>query len=294
MQFDFSKTLAKLAACFLIAVSLTPEAVAQSGHSWSVIGVSSNDTLNVRAGPGTQFPVIDRLGYNQSGLRKVTCTPYTRQDRNYSNSLRSQLNQMTKWCLVKMSGASYAAGWVNNRFLGQGGSSNSQTGLTHAQACAQNPSINADLGRRSAWRLKDGRPIQRVTQNMSPQWDANRTWWSAWRDAGRYLNAAPTKMDFVVDFCSCGNQPATYALTNVRVDDRLEVFMDTVNWTDIGPNFNPNTTGASNTNKTNMAAGQRQLMLRLHNDPGGADNPTGVSLGGFLVAEKSYLGRCKN
>src|SRR5690554_8181383 len=49
------------------------------GHgpdAWRVNGVASNDTLNVRMGPGTDYLVIERFAHNERNLQQITCVPF--------------------------------------------------------------------------------------------------------------------------------------------------------------------------------------------------------------------------
>lgn len=68
---------------------------------WSVTGVSSGDTLNVRSGPSTSNPVVARVP-NGYALRNMGCVQ------------RSQ-----RWCEVEAPDGRFA-GWVAGRFLREG------------------------------------------------------------------------------------------------------------------------------------------------------------------------------
>jgi len=101
------------------ALALTSPVFAQAvldGHgpdAWQVTGVASNDVLNLRAGPSTDYPRIGRLTYNARGVEMLVCVP---------TLTMSQFQMLTddgykfppRWCLVKR-GAEQ--GWANARFL---------------------------------------------------------------------------------------------------------------------------------------------------------------------------------
>ena len=118
------KPLAKLSSTALIALilSLSVSEAGPWGNSnmrglWQVSGVSSHDHLNVRAGPGTRFPVIRELRPRARNLEKMVCTPTVkrRQFFNLSPRVREILTGMPTWCLVTRNGRQI--GWVNARYL---------------------------------------------------------------------------------------------------------------------------------------------------------------------------------
>lgn len=89
------------------------------GHgpdAWQVMGVASNDTLNVRSGPGTDHLVIDTFAHDARGLRMITCVPFlTRQKyHELTNSQRSNLPP--RWCLME-SRDRRTKGWVSAHYL---------------------------------------------------------------------------------------------------------------------------------------------------------------------------------
>jgi len=89
------------------------------GHgpdAWRVADVSASDTLNVRMGPGTQYPVIDRFAHDERGLRQVTCVPFFGPggDAGLSEAERAALPP--RWCLMQHADL-MRAGWVAQRFI---------------------------------------------------------------------------------------------------------------------------------------------------------------------------------
>ena len=70
-----------------------------------VTGVPTNDVLNVRAGPGTNYRIVGALG-NGSQVRNLGC----------------QTQGASRWCRIEMTTDMRERGWVNARYLaGQGG-----------------------------------------------------------------------------------------------------------------------------------------------------------------------------
>lgn len=77
---------------------------AQSGRSLSeVTGVASNDLLNVRSGPGTNYRVIGALA-NRDRVHVLNC----------------QMSGSSRWCQIEMMTDMRERGWVNARYLSQG------------------------------------------------------------------------------------------------------------------------------------------------------------------------------
>lgn len=119
-------------AAALFAPFMSSEANAQSG-SMCVTNVASWDTLNVRTGPGTRFPVINQLAHNFCGV-------------NYAGSCQGS------WCPVGFPGGS---GWVNSRFLMQasgarpGGGGAGYGRLGNGPHCVTGVAFNDQLNVRS-------------------------------------------------------------------------------------------------------------------------------------------------
>lgn len=104
----------------LVSGLIASAAVAQiDGHGpdvWRVTGVAANDVLNVRMGPGTQYPVIETFAPDTSGLEQITCVPYYTQ-RHYDRMSEVQISALPpRWCLMRDS-QMLRAGWVAGRFI---------------------------------------------------------------------------------------------------------------------------------------------------------------------------------
>ncbi len=80
-----------------------PQPPIDQGDLVRVVGISANDTLAVRDGPGTQFEVIGELSPGTRRLRLGTC--------RQSNS--------GNWCSVSTTRSVPISGWVNARFLSE-------------------------------------------------------------------------------------------------------------------------------------------------------------------------------
>ncbi len=110
-----------LAALAVLALALfAPAAQAEiDGHgpdAWRVTGVSANDTLNVRMGPGTNYPVIEQFAHNERGLEQITCVPYYTL-AHYSAMSEAQIKALPpRWCLMR-DAAMMRAGWVAQRYI---------------------------------------------------------------------------------------------------------------------------------------------------------------------------------
>lgn len=89
------------------------------GHgpdAWRVTGVSSNDVLNARMGPGTSYPVIETFAHNERGMKQITCVPYYTL-AHYERMGEAQINALPpRWCLMRNASLS-KAGWVAQRFI---------------------------------------------------------------------------------------------------------------------------------------------------------------------------------
>ncbi|SLN09685.1 Inhibitor of g-type lysozyme precursor [Roseivivax jejudonensis] len=83
---------------------------ARTGGTATVVGVASNDVLNVRSGPGTTFGIIGALATGDP-VRRLGC-----QDASGS-----------RWCEIEMMTDMRERGWVSARYLSDGGTQVNQT-----------------------------------------------------------------------------------------------------------------------------------------------------------------------
>lgn len=89
------------------------------GHgpdAWRVTGVASDDVLNARMGPGTEYPVIETFAHNARGLQQITCVPFFTM-AHYQAMSEAELNSLPpRWCLMRSADMG-KAGWVAQRFI---------------------------------------------------------------------------------------------------------------------------------------------------------------------------------
>lgn len=67
------------AVAVAMAIATTSARAEIDGHgpdAWRVTGVSANDVLNARMGPGTNYPVIETFAHNERGMQQITCVPF--------------------------------------------------------------------------------------------------------------------------------------------------------------------------------------------------------------------------
>ena len=89
------------------------------GHgpdAWRVTGVASDDVLNARMGPGTDYPVIETFAHNERGLEEITCVPFYKM-AHFSAMTEAEREGLTpRWCLMRSADLA-KAGWVAQRYL---------------------------------------------------------------------------------------------------------------------------------------------------------------------------------
>ena len=86
---------------------------------WEVVNVSANDTLNVRAGPGTGHPVVGELA-NGDRARNLGC-------RIVGNS---------RWCRIEAGMEMKFEGWVNGHYLREAAGAPGNTDATGQIPCS--------------------------------------------------------------------------------------------------------------------------------------------------------------
>ena len=123
----------------VFATSAHAEIDGHGPDAWRVNGVASNDTLNVRMGPGTNYPVIERFAHNERNLQQITCVPFYNAG-HYGALTQAQIAALPqRWCLMRTAGMD-KAGWVAQRFI-----TPDQSGEHQAQVETHNysPPVNA-------------------------------------------------------------------------------------------------------------------------------------------------------
>ncbi|WP_313135897.1 SH3 domain-containing protein [Paracoccus jeotgali] len=133
-----------VAAVMLLAGPALAEIDGHGPDAWRVQGVAGNDVLNMRMGPGTNYPVIDRLAPNASGLQLVTCVPLLIEPYNSALTEAQRAALPQRWCLMRSADLT-RAGWVAQRFItpDQGGAAAAPApaagGTRAAQTAAASP-----------------------------------------------------------------------------------------------------------------------------------------------------------
>ena len=109
-----------LSVTILAVLASTPVARAETDGNgpdlWRVIGVAVDDVLNVRMGPGTNYPVIEQFAPDERGLEQITCVPFYAM-RHYTEMTDAQVAALpSPWCLMRDADME-RAGWVAQRFI---------------------------------------------------------------------------------------------------------------------------------------------------------------------------------
>src|SRR5690606_8058678 len=106
-------------AALALALAAMPAYAEIDGHgpdAWRVTGVPANDVLNVRMGPGTNYPVIESFAFNERGMQQITCVPFYTA-AHFTAMTEAQIKALPpRWCLMRNKTMS-KAGWVAQRFI---------------------------------------------------------------------------------------------------------------------------------------------------------------------------------
>lgn len=100
----------------LVALMVQPAAAEADGpDAFRVVGVATNDALNLRASASAQSRIIARIPPDARGLRNLGCSgiPTFAQWQRLSPAERAAAGQ-ARWCKVEYGGRT---GWVAGRFL---------------------------------------------------------------------------------------------------------------------------------------------------------------------------------
>lgn len=82
---------------------------------YRIHGVASNDSLNVRSGPGLGFSVIGELPYNAEGVQSLDQVPVHLCDGNVP---LNSFEKSNRWSKISWSSSERDIfGWVKSRFL---------------------------------------------------------------------------------------------------------------------------------------------------------------------------------
>ncbi|SDY61759.1 hypothetical protein [Citreimonas salinaria] len=111
-----TKRAALLCAAMVAAPNPAP-AEADGPDAWRVSGVASDDVLNMRMGPGTEYPVIGALAHDARHLRAETCAPLATFAQLGALSASERAALPARWCL--MDAGSRGRGWVAQAYLAE-------------------------------------------------------------------------------------------------------------------------------------------------------------------------------
>ncbi len=87
---------------------------------YRVTDVAPDDTLNMRLGPSTEYPVIAELPHTADGVANLGCTGgLSLEEWSEASEEERRASKDSRWCLV---GYDRTVGWAAGRFLGEGAS----------------------------------------------------------------------------------------------------------------------------------------------------------------------------
>lgn len=110
------KTAFILIALLMLAAPVRAEIDGHGPDGWRVTGVSANDFLNARMGPGTNYPVIEKFAPNERAMQQITCVPFYTA-AHFTAMSEAQIKALPpRWCLMRTKSMS-KAGWVLQRFI---------------------------------------------------------------------------------------------------------------------------------------------------------------------------------
>ncbi|WOC16096.1 hypothetical protein [Pseudochrobactrum sp. MP213Fo] len=119
-----ARVLTVALATITLSIVAYPAQAEIDGHgpdAWRVTGVSANDGLNARMGPGTNYPVIEKFAHNERSMQQITCVPFYTA-AHYTVMSEAQIRALPpRWCLMRNKGMN-KAGWVAQRYITPDGS----------------------------------------------------------------------------------------------------------------------------------------------------------------------------
>lgn len=117
MNMVSARKIALIGAIFyLIILPVQAEIDGHGPDAWRVTGVSANDTLNARMGPGTNYPVIESFAHNERNMQQITCVPFYTA-AHYTAMTAAQIKALPpRWCLMRNKSMT-KAGWVAQRYI---------------------------------------------------------------------------------------------------------------------------------------------------------------------------------
>lgn len=104
----------------MMMLAAAARADADGPDAWRVVDVAADDSLNVRMGPGTAWPVLGTFGPAARGLQSITCVPLVTDGEWFGMSDAQRHSLPQRWCLVQGASGS-PSGWVAARYLAEDG-----------------------------------------------------------------------------------------------------------------------------------------------------------------------------
>ena len=125
LRMNKTSSIQKLPSLLLTAAVLTVAATpvlaeADGPDAWRVANVSPDSSLNVRIGPGTDYPRIDSLAADTRHLRYTECVPYINPGiwENFTPAQQQRFGDLHRhWCYVITE--EFVKGWVNKFYLAE-------------------------------------------------------------------------------------------------------------------------------------------------------------------------------
>ena len=110
------KTLIIVFVLGLLPLTARAEIDGHGPDAWRVTGVSANDVLNARIGPGTTYPVVETFSHDERGMQQITCVPLLLA-AHYMTMSQAQIDALPpRWCLMRSADRA-KAGWVAQRYI---------------------------------------------------------------------------------------------------------------------------------------------------------------------------------
>lgn len=107
-----------ISVCLMVVIFASPASACADGpDNYRVVGVDSDDVLNVRSGPGRGYSIINSLPYNAQTVANKDQVPVHLCDGNANLNTFEKQNRWTK--IVWEGDGRYVSGWVKSRFLAE-------------------------------------------------------------------------------------------------------------------------------------------------------------------------------
>lgn len=104
----------------MMMLATAARADADGPVAWRLVDVAPDDSLNVRMGPGTAWPVLGTFEPAARGLQSITCVPLVTDGEWFGMSDAQRHSLPQRWCLVQGASGS-PSGWVAARYLAEDG-----------------------------------------------------------------------------------------------------------------------------------------------------------------------------